>query len=82
MLILVARLIASNLNENIAAEVTTEELSNDAAIARNQVHARTSDLIKAKMITTPDEVPTGLCSTELNHFFKGLVPSDSRGSSV
>jgi hypothetical protein len=72
MLILIARLIASNLNQNIAAEVSAEELSKNAAVALDQVRARASDLIKEKMIST---VGRGLYKAQLHKaepFLRGL----------
>jgi hypothetical protein len=52
MLVLVARLIAHNLDETISADVTAEELVRNARIASEQVRARTSDLVKDRQIET------------------------------
>lgn len=72
MLILVARLIASNLNESIPAEVPAEELSKNAAVALDQARARASDLIKERMISA---VGRGVYKAQLHKiesFLQGL----------
>ena len=50
MLILVARLIAHNLDGSIEQDVTADELVRNARIASEQVRARASDLSKDRQI--------------------------------
>ena len=50
MLVLVARLIAHHLDEQIPAEVTADELVKNVRISGEQVRARASDLVKARQI--------------------------------
>jgi len=50
MLILSARMIASQLEAGIAADVTVEEISKFTALPENQVRARSKDLINDKWV--------------------------------
>jgi len=50
MLILSARVIASQLETGIAAEVTVGEISKFTALPENQVRARSKDLISDKLV--------------------------------
>src|SRR6266705_2126664 len=53
MLVLAARLIASELDQNIPAEVSVGELEKDTGLPSNQIRARGNEVIKAKFALSP-----------------------------
>lgn len=72
MLILAARFIAHHLDESIAMDVMGEEIAKNAFVAPEQVRARTSDLVKDKMIDSPSRGTYRALAHKIEPFLRNL----------
>lgn len=77
MLILAARYIAHHLEESIPMDVTAEEIVKNAFVAPEQVRARTSDLVRDKMIEVPARGVYRALAHKLESFLRDLAPGKS-----
>jgi hypothetical protein len=75
VLILAARYIAHHLDESIHADVTAEEIAKNALIAPDQVRARTSDLVRDKMIESSGRGVFRALAYKIEPFLNGLAPN-------
>ena len=75
MLILSARYIAHHLDETIPMDVTADEIAKNAFIAPEQVRARTSDLVRDKMIESSSRGVFRALAYKIEPFLRDLAPN-------
>jgi hypothetical protein len=74
MLVLAARYIAHHLDDNIPMDVTGDEIVKNTFVAAEQVRARSSDLLRDKMIETPARGVYRALLHKIEPFLRELTP--------